>query len=129
MRESATVDTYDSTQCMVLLTATTTSSIILTNNDGIFHVFKLFFVAVFGNVVINDMTSGGQTLLSFMKHKEHESMADRRVVLIMDEMDGLGGSSDRGGVQALMKLMEKTKCPIICICNDRMNPKVRKRKR
>lgn len=46
-----------------------------------------------------------------------------RAVLIMDEMDGLS-AGDRGGSQALIKLMETTQCPVICICNDRMHPKV-----
>ncbi|KAF7456821.1 ATPase, AAA family protein [Cryptosporidium felis] len=42
----------------------------------------------------------------------------------MDEIDGLGGS-DRGGAAALGRLIQKTRWPIICICNDRMSEKVR----
>ena len=47
-----------------------------------------------------------------------------RTVLIMDEVDGMSGG-DRGGVGAINALIKKTKVPIICICNDRRNPKMR----
>lgn len=45
-------------------------------------------------------------------------------VVIMDEVDGMGGG-DRGGMAELMKLIKKSKVPIICICNDRQSTKVR----
>ncbi|RWS04227.1 hypothetical protein B4U79_11016, partial [Dinothrombium tinctorium] len=46
-------------------------------------------------------------------------------VLIMDEVDGMSGNEDRGGMQELIQLIKKTRIPIICICNDRSHPKVR----
>ncbi len=42
----------------------------------------------------------------------------------MDEVDGMGGS-DRGGLAELLKIVKESKCPIICICNDRQSPKIR----
>uniref|UniRef100_A0A8D2BE14 Replication factor C subunit 1 n=1 Tax=Sciurus vulgaris TaxID=55149 RepID=A0A8D2BE14_SCIVU len=45
--------------------------------------------------------------------------------LIMDEVDGMAGSEDRGGVQELISLIKHTKIPIICMCNDRNHPKIR----
>ncbi|KAJ1022823.1 hypothetical protein NDA18_005156 [Ustilago nuda] len=47
-----------------------------------------------------------------------------RTVLIMDEVDGMSGG-DRGGVGAINALIKKTKVPIICICNDRRDQKMR----
>ncbi|EPQ30116.1 uncharacterized protein PFL1_02233 [Pseudozyma flocculosa PF-1] len=47
-----------------------------------------------------------------------------RTVLIMDEVDGMSGG-DRGGIGAINMLIKKTKVPIICICNDRRNQKMR----
>ena len=44
--------------------------------------------------------------------------------LVMDEVDGMS-SGDRGGSQALIQVIKKSSIPIICICNDRMSPKVR----
>jgi replication factor C subunit 1 len=47
-----------------------------------------------------------------------------KTVLIMDEVDGMSGG-DRGGVGAINMLIKKTRVPIICICNDRRNPKMK----
>lgn len=41
----------------------------------------------------------------------------------MDECDGVG-AGDRGGLQALMQVIKTSKCPIICVCNDRQHEKV-----
>jgi len=46
-------------------------------------------------------------------------------VVIMDEVDGMGGNEDRGGVQELIKLIKTSSVPIICICNDRQHQKIR----
>lgn len=46
-------------------------------------------------------------------------------VLIMDEVDGMAGNQDRGGVQELIALIKTTRIPIVCICNDRSHPKMR----
>ncbi|KAJ2849520.1 DNA replication factor C complex subunit Rfc1, partial [Coemansia erecta] len=48
----------------------------------------------------------------------------KRLVIIMDEVDGMSGG-DRGGSAELIHLIKRTQVPIICICNDRMSPKVR----
>jgi replication factor C subunit 1 len=45
-------------------------------------------------------------------------------LIIMDEVDGMGGS-DRGGISELIKIIKIAKIPIICICNDRQSPKIR----
>lgn len=42
----------------------------------------------------------------------------------MDEVDGVG-AGDRGGIAALIKIIKETKTPIICICNDRQNQKLK----
>lgn len=49
---------------------------------------------------------------------------NQKLVIIMDEVDGVG-SGDRGGISALIAVIKKTKVPIICICNDRMNQKLK----
>ena len=48
----------------------------------------------------------------------------KKACLIMDEVDGLG-AGDRGGSQALIRMIKKSHIPIICICNDRGSQKVR----
>ena len=48
----------------------------------------------------------------------------KRLVLIMDEVDGMS-AGDRGGVGAMAATCRKTTIPIILICNDRKQPKMR----
>ena len=38
----------------------------------------------------------------------------------MDEVDGVGGNEDRGGIQELINVIKSASVPFICICNDRM---------
>ncbi|XP_017081751.2 replication factor C subunit 1 [Drosophila eugracilis] len=49
----------------------------------------------------------------------------RKHVLIMDEVDGMAGNEDRGGMQELIALIKDSSIPIICMCNDRNHPKIR----
>ncbi|NWI19906.1 RFC1 factor, partial [Crypturellus soui] len=65
------------------------------------------------NTSIRDFCSGASSSVSG-KH-----------VLIMDEVDGMAGNEDRGGIQELIGLIRHTKIPIICMCNDRNHPKIR----
>ncbi|XP_078032825.1 germ line transcription factor 1 isoform X2 [Augochlora pura] len=46
-------------------------------------------------------------------------------VLLMDEVDGMAGNEDRGGLQELISLIKSSEVPVVCICNDRNNPKMR----
>lgn len=46
-------------------------------------------------------------------------------VLLMDEVDGMAGNEDRGGLQELLGLIKNTDVPIICTCNDRFNMKMK----
>ncbi|KXZ52854.1 hypothetical protein GPECTOR_8g236 [Gonium pectorale] len=48
----------------------------------------------------------------------------RRQLLIMDEVDGMSGG-DRGGIQDLIDTIKRSKIPIICICNDKYNQKLK----
>lgn len=48
----------------------------------------------------------------------------RKLVLIMDEVDGMS-AGDRGGVGALAAVCKKTEIPMILICNDRRLPKMK----
>ena len=54
-----------------------------------------------------------------------DKKVSQRHVLIMDEVDGMAGNEDRGGVAELIALIKETRIPIICMCNDRNHPKIR----
>ncbi|XP_022300540.1 replication factor C subunit 1-like [Crassostrea virginica] len=53
------------------------------------------------------------------------STQGRKHCLLMDEVDGMAGNEDRGGLQELVSLIKSSHIPIICMCNDRNNPKMR----
>ncbi|KAJ5565606.1 hypothetical protein N7535_007244 [Penicillium sp. DV-2018c] len=55
------------------------------------------------------------------KHVEGEK---KKLVLIMDEVDGMS-AGDRGGVGAVAAIVKKTKIPIILVCNERRLPKMK----
>lgn len=54
-----------------------------------------------------------------------ENSVSKRHVLIMDEVDGMAGNEDRGGVGELVSLIKESQIPIICTCNDRNNMKMK----
>lgn len=49
----------------------------------------------------------------------------KKQILVMDEVDGMAGNEDRGGISELITFIKNTKIPIICMCNDRNNQKIR----
>ncbi|CAL8468443.1 g7983 [Coccomyxa elongata] len=49
---------------------------------------------------------------------------DKKLCLIMDEVDGMS-AGDRGGVPDLIQTIKSAKLPIICICNDKYNQKLK----
>merc|ERR1712115_288945 len=58
------------------------------------------------------------------KGNENNAVTSKRV-LLMDEVDGMAGNEDRGGVVELINLIKNSKVPVMCICNDRNNEKIR----
>lgn len=55
----------------------------------------------------------------------HEKRASAKHVLLMDEVDGMAGNEDRGGMAELIALIKDSSIPIICMCNDRQHQKMR----
>ncbi|WP_231434384.1 hypothetical protein [Candidatus Nanopusillus massiliensis] len=45
---------------------------------------------------------------------------------MIDEVDGIAGFQDRGGVGALVKIIEESRWPIILTANDPWEPKFKK---
>ena len=60
-----------------------------------------------------------QSLIGFGKKK----------VILIDEIDGMSGTKDRGGVPAIIKIMEQTPFPIVMTANDPFNKKFSKLRR
>ena len=53
--------------------------------------------------------TGNQSINSFFKGSISGEKASKRQVLVMDEVDGIGGNQDRGGLQELVQLIKKSK--------------------
>ena len=65
------------------------------------------------------------SLLGYLPgHDQKIEAGKRRLVLIMDEVDGMS-AGDRGGVGAMASVCRKTRIPIILICNERKLPKMK----
>ena len=62
------------------------------------------------------------SIVSALKDKK---LTPARSVVIMDEVDGMAGNEDRGGVQELINIIKTAHVPIICLCNDRQHQKIR----
>ncbi len=54
---------------------------------------------------------------------KYTTLFDKKRLVLLDEMDGITGSADRGGVRAITDIIKATRCPIILIANDAYNPR------
>ena len=54
-----------------------------------------------------------------------DNSTNSKNIIIMDEIDGMSGNEDKGGIKALIDIAKKTKVPIIFICNDIYSPKLK----
>ncbi len=51
-----------------------------------------------------------------------KSLTGRRILIVLDEVDGLSGNNDRGGVSEILKVIRNSKNPIILTANDIYKP-------
>ncbi|XP_059049083.1 replication factor C subunit 1 [Achroia grisella] len=65
------------------------------------------------------------SLSGYAKGNTGKQAVTKKHVLVMDEVDGMAGNEDRGGLQELISLIKSTSVPIICMCNDRNSQKMR----
>ena len=70
-------------------------------------------------------TLNNTSLASMMGKGNANSGVTSKRVLLMDEVDGMAGNEDRGGIAELVNLMKSSKVPVIAICNDRNHQKIR----
>ena len=54
---------------------------------------------------------------------KQQSLFSKGKIILVDEVDGIAGNKDRGGVQALVKLSEEAKQPLVFSANDPWNSK------
>jgi replication factor C subunit 1 len=73
---------------------------------------------------LNEVLNNNSLLGYFAGDGKNVDKHKKKIVLIMDEVDGMS-AGDRGGVGALAKVCKKTDIPLILICNDRKLQKMK----
>lgn len=73
---------------------------------------------------LSEVLNNSSLLGFFAGDGKNVSEKKKKIVLIMDEVDGMS-AGDRGGVGALAKICKKTDVPILLICNERKIPKMK----
>ncbi|KAF4437972.1 replication factor C subunit 1 [Fusarium austroafricanum] len=73
---------------------------------------------------VSDVMNNTSLLGYFAGDGKDVDATKKKIVLIMDEVDGMS-AGDRGGVGALAKFCKKTEVPLILICNERKLPKMK----
>jgi replication factor C subunit 1 len=73
---------------------------------------------------VSDALNNTSLLGFFAGDGKKVDAARKKIVLVMDEVDGMS-AGDQGGVGALAKLCKKTEVPLILICNERRLPKMK----
>jgi replication factor C large subunit len=46
-------------------------------------------------------------------------------LILLDELDGITGTADRGGVRAVTEIVKETQCPVVLIANNAYDPRFR----
>jgi replication factor C large subunit len=49
---------------------------------------------------------------------QYSSFSGRKRIILLDEMDGVYGTVDRGAIPAISKIISNTRCPIVLIANN-----------
>jgi DNA polymerase III delta prime subunit len=96
-----------------------TSAVRMLANELKFKLIELNASDCRSKLAIQDKLAGSCASSAITGYK-----AIGKSLLLMDEIDGMS-SGDQGGISALIEIIKTSKVPIVCICNDRQNNKVR----
>jgi replication factor C large subunit len=54
---------------------------------------------------------------------QYSTLFGRKRLVLFDELDGIAGAQDRGGVGALIKVIKEARCPVVLIANHVYDPR------
>jgi len=57
------------------------------------------------------------------RSSRYGTLFGKKRLILFDELDGIAGSADRGGLREITKIVKETGSPIILIANDAYNPR------
>ena len=93
---------------------------------------KAALEGVVGHLIVNrgldefyTSSAGNLSSSSTSSSSSSKAPAGKKTVVIMDEVDGIAGNEDRGGLQQLVQLIKRSRIPVICIANDASSQKMR----
>jgi len=56
---------------------------------------------------------------------QYDTLFRKKRIILLDELDGITGTEDRGGVQAIIGIVKTAQCPIVLIANNAYDPRFR----
>jgi len=56
---------------------------------------------------------------------QYSSLFGGKRIVLLDELDGLMGNADKGGVKAITNIVKTARCPIVLIANNAYDPRFR----
>jgi len=54
---------------------------------------------------------------------QYGTLYGRRRLILLDEMDGITGTADRGGVRAAIQVIKEARCPVVLVANNAYDPR------
>jgi replication factor C large subunit len=54
---------------------------------------------------------------------QYNTLFGGKRIVLLDELDGLTGNADRGGVKAITEIAKNAQCPVVLIANDAHDPR------
>lgn len=54
---------------------------------------------------------------------QYGTLYGRKRLVLLDEMDGITGRADRGGVREAIKVVKEARCPVVLVANDAYDPR------
>lgn len=54
---------------------------------------------------------------------QYSTLLGKKRMILLDEIDGISGTADRGGLNAIIKIMRESRCPILLTANNAFDPR------
>ena len=73
----------------------------------------------------SDYRSADQIREILGQSMKQKSLFGRGKIFLLDEIDGIAGAEDRGGIAEIIKIIQESAFPIVLTCNNPWDPKLR----